>query len=237
MVSAPKHCGSVSPNPAFESGPPLAAAQRERYASMRDILTILMLCASTWVEAAWWSDPCGPIMFGDSPCIYEIDGHKFTVLESGEIEFDESSIALSLPEHYGINAVHDGLITEDSALLSVGISDGNYAGTVVVSISVNRKTINWQSSMFGFNGSPLLLDDGAIYAGAIGTVGKLDASNGEKLWAHTELYEKDTQAFTGFRRPYISDENVVFPENKVSDKYDGIRKVIVNRETGELVSK
>ena len=205
---------------------------------MRITLVLIILVISISANADVFDDPCMFINEKDTPCVHELDGNKFIIFPNGNIEFSSVNINVLLPQFYEIEWLIDTVSLNNSVYFSIGITDGDYAGTIIISISITNKALNWQTNIPGFNGSPMLIYEGAIYTGAIGSVTRLNALNGSKEWEHTGLYERKTGAYNSFNLPFVEGNNIIFPENKVpTAKYDGIKRVIVNIETGELISK
>ncbi len=205
---------------------------------MNKFFAIFIVFFSSLVIADWMDDPC--VLFNEkgTECTYVIDDNKFLIAPNGVIVLDKSKFKVDLPKHFEIEEVRDGQIVGDTIFLSFAITDHESGGTVIVSISLKKLRINWSSEFPAFNSSPMLIEGGDLYIGGIGRVANYDALNGKLVWEIKGLYERETQAYNGFNKPAMKENNVEFPESKVSTaKYSGIRKVIANRQTGVLVSK
>ena len=205
---------------------------------MKKIFALFIILISSSVLADWAEDPC--VLFNEkgTKCSYTIDEVKFVISPNGEIDFNETKLQVNLPEHFEIEEVRDGQIFGNAAFLSLAITDHESGGTVIISMSLEKREINWSREFQAFNSSPLLIYENELYIGGIGRVAKYRASDGKLVWELKGLYERETQAFNGFNKPVISGANVEFPESKVSTaKYNGIRKIVVNRQAGKLVSK
>jgi len=213
------------------------AADAGRYASMRYFLYIILLAIVVNAWATIFDDPCMFISEKEKPCSWEIDNYIFNIDRNGIIEFQSTKTSLTLDEGFKIDWVRDGIIEEENAYFSLGITNGEAGGTIVLSFSILNSELNWQTNLRGFNGSPVLYFNGDVYAGASGMVTKIDAQTGAKDWEHTGLYDRDTQAFNGFKKPYVKGKSVVFPDDKTSTaKYEGLREIVVDIKTGEIVS-
>ncbi|WP_372870860.1 hypothetical protein [Shewanella sp.] len=205
---------------------------------MKNIFALFIVLISSNVLADWMDDPC--VLFDEkgTKCTYTVDNVKFIISPGGEIDFNNSKMQVNLPEHFEIEEVRDGQIFGDATYLALAITDHDSGGTIIISISLKKREIIWSSEFPAFNSSPLLVYEDELYIGGIGRVAKYSALSGKLVWELKGLYERDTQAFNGFNKPVITGANVEFPESKVSTaKYSGIRKVVVNRQTGKLVSK
>ncbi|WP_420591699.1 hypothetical protein [Bacterioplanoides sp.] len=204
---------------------------------MKKIFALFIILISSSVFADWMEDPC--VLFNEkgTKCTYTIDDVKLIISPNGEVVFNKAKLQVNLPEHFEIEEVRDGQIFGDTVFLSLAITDHESGGTVIISMSLQNKKINWSREFPAFNSSPLLIHENELYIGGIGRVAKYSALDGKLVWELKGLYERETQAFNGFNKPVISGDSVEFPESKVSTaKYSGIRKVVVNRKTGKLVS-
>ena len=206
---------------------------------MRKYIAILTVLLTNHAFAdRMMDDPCFDLNEKNTVCTYTIDKQKFIILPNGKIEYLSKSIPITLPAGYEIEEVVDGVIVGDTAFIDLAITDSESGSTIIASISLATKKLNWQAEFHAFNASPLLIVDNEIYIGGIGKVAKYNAATGKQVWQIKDLYENNTQAYNAFNKPYISLNNVIFPEYKVSTaSYAGIRSVVVNRKTGVMVSK
>ncbi len=187
------------------------------------------------------NDPCFMMEQSKGPCTYTAGERVYLIHTNGWIEFkagDEGKLfTVNLPKHFEIEAIKHAEINED-VIFNFSITDFDSGSTIIARLSPINNNFSWQTILHAFNSSPLLVEGNYVYVGGIGVVSKIDASNGKVLWIHSGLYENDTQAYNSFIKPFKDGEVVRFVEKKVSSaKYLGVRKVIVNDVTGELLSK
>jgi hypothetical protein len=204
---------------------------------MKILTTILAMAFSLAAQSSWLDDPCTMMGDHDKPCVINIEGNKFVILNNGSLAVNSNKQQIQLPKNNYIDWYRDSVIYKNNAYLVFDVSDGDYGHAIVVSVSLTTNVLNWQSSLGGFNSSPLLVTDSGVYAGAIGTIVKFNLKSGEAIWRHKGLYEKDTQAYNSFIRPKESKGTIIFEESKVSSKYKGTRKIIVDDRSGEILSK
>lgn len=204
---------------------------------MKTLFCSLLLVTWISIEANVWDDPCHEMIYSKEACIVEIEEFKFFIFSDGRINFGPEVGKLSLDDGFGLDWLRDAVVVGESAFFCFDVSDSLYGSSIIFSVSLSTKKINWQSELKGFNGSKLLISDGDVYAGAFDTVAKFDAETGSLIWEHTGLYDDETSAFNSFERPEIEKDVVIFTESKnYYAKYQGRKKLIVSRTTGQILS-
>ncbi len=176
-----------------------------------------------------------------TPCVYNIDNEKFYIFPSGKIRVSMASktkeMRVSLPSQFYIESAKYE-IDGNSVVFIFGITNAEAGSSILVYYDRNKNNISWQIEIGAFNVSEPLVGIDAIYIGAIGTIVKVDRNTGSILWRHKGLYERDTQAFNAFDRPTREGNFIKFVERKVSTaKYSGIREIIVDDISGEILNK
>jgi outer membrane protein assembly factor BamB len=145
-----------------------------------------------------------------------------------------------LHENSFVDWIRFSEILDDFVIFSFEYTDSDSAGTIIALINLANGHVKWQQSIPAFNSSPLLISNDSVYVGGIGYVARIDRNNGKILWFHGGFYERATSAYNSFDKPYFKGNNVVFPNDPRHSTYpDNFKKriVVVNIETGELVSK
>lgn len=212
--------------------------QSDCYAPMIKHIYLLFFLIASYAVAEPIDEPCTFLEEGVATCEYDLGGHKITVWASGKFQYESKTLSIHLPSNFQIEQLVGSAIVGNTTFIVFAITDFDSGSSIIVSVSKDHKKINWQANFHAFNSSPPLVVDNEIYLGGMGLVAKLDAITGKTVWEYTDLYENTTEAFNGFDKPYISANNVIFPEQKTSvTKYEEIRTVTVNRATGKLVSK
>ena len=205
---------------------------------MKILAAIVVMAISSVAQSSWLNDPCAMMGDHETPCVINIEGNTFVLSNNGTLTIGSVQQQIQLPAHTYIDWYRDSVMYNNNVYLSFDVSDGDSGHAIVVSVSLLSKSITWQADLGGFNGSPLLVTDKGVYAGAIGTVVKLNPMSGADLWRHDGLYENDTQAYNSFIRPRESNGEIIFEESKNSSaKYNGTRRVIVDDRTGKILSK
>jgi hypothetical protein len=172
------------------------------------------------------------------PCEVPIGSTTIIIQNNGLFtRSDNNKLKLSLPQGFHLELVDLDCLTANG-LIVLTITDGDEAGTLIVSVEPKDMKLKWSTEVPAFNASPLLIEGHAIYLGGIGTVAKLGLKDGQIIWMQTNLYENDTQAFNSFVQPRKDGNTIIFTEQKVSSaKYDGIRDVRVDDLTGKILTK
>jgi outer membrane protein assembly factor BamB len=183
------------------------------------------------------------LMTPDSgPCLLEINDTKYEINANGIITCNPhkegaKSIQVLLPEHFFVEAARAYDFNND-IIFSLQITDGDGGSTIVAMFNLPSFTLSWAVELGAFNPSPPLVEASSVYIGGIGTIAKIDAKTGRIIWKHTGLYERDTNAFNSFLKPFRRGAMIIFKEQKVStSKYQGIREIWVNDKSGEIVRK
>ena len=185
------------------------------------------------------NDPCFLMEESKGPCLYDIDGRDYLIHTNGKISLIDTDITvnITLPEYFQIEGVKHETY-EGDILFNFSIRNCDSASTMIVRLASDNLKIKWQTEFIAFNSSQMLIDEGAVYVAGIGTIAKIDINSGSIVWEHDGLYERDSQAFNSFIKPRRDGDLIIFEENKVATaKYFGIRKIIVNRVSGEILSK
>jgi outer membrane protein assembly factor BamB len=196
----------------------------------------------SWRLIAWESTPCNSMADHQELCRINVGSTEFEITDTGLIRYRVGSgnrvVKLSLPESFEFEVIRHAEAIGNVVYFSIEITNILVGATIIFAIDQNAGKILWQTEMPAFNSSPLLIENSAIYAAGIGYVAKLDTKTGKYIWSVSSLYEKDTQAFNGFKKPTVENGNVIYTEDKVSTaKYSGERSVVIKDVSGELVSK
>ena len=175
----------------------------------------------------------------DRPCKIKMGSSDIVMRIDGSLTSPDGAkgVQVSLPKDFYLESVRYEL-TGNLVVLVLSISDSESGSTLVSVFDPARFVLVWTTEVPSFNASPPLVTDGFVYLGAFGTVAKLDLLSGVRLWMHSGLYERETQAFNSFVQPRKNDDTIVFAEEKTSTaKYKGVREVRVRDSTGKLLSK
>ncbi len=177
----------------------------------------------------------------ETPCVYKVGDEKLHIFPSGKIRVSTASkveeVRVTLPGQFYIESAKYEAVG-NSIVFVFGITDAEEGSSILVFYDKNKNNIIWQIEVGAFNASEPLVGIDAIYIGAIGTIAKVDRNTGSILWIHRNLYERDTQAFNAFVRPTREGHLIKFVESKVSTaKYSGIREIVVDDMSGEILNK
>ena len=172
-------------------------------------------------------------------CHIESNTQSYLISAEGTLirDKDNKTITFRLPKKHHIETVQYKPF-ENKIIFTFSVSDGD-SGSILVSVfDEDNYLFEWQTELFAFNTSPVLIHNNAIYLGGIGVIAKLNLYDGSIIWRHTGLYEPETQAYNAFEMPVIKKEFVIFKEQKVSDTgYSGIREIHVLDKTGKIIKK
>ena len=195
------------------------------------LLALLALSLSFPVMAA--AADCSASISWENCRIY-IQGAWLEISNRGLLKLGDKSTQLTLPAGFYIESVkyeNSGAGT----VMSLEVTDIEGSFTLLALVDMTRRKLRWSAEV-GFNASPVLVTDSALYVGAIGMVAKINLHDGRIVWEHRDLYERDTQAFNSFIRPRKEAKTIVFVEAKVG-WYNGVREVSVDDVSGKLLSK
>lgn len=172
-------------------------------------------------------------------CFIQSKAYSYMLAAEGDLirEKDNKSTIFKLPEKFFIETVQFKPF-KNKIIFTFSVSDGD-AGSILVSLfDEDSFTFEWQTELFAFNTSPVLVHNNSIYLGGIGVIAKLDINDGKIIWHHRGLYEPETQAYNAFEMPLIKNKYVIFKEQKVSDtSYPGVREIHVLDKTGKIIKK
>jgi len=176
----------------------------------------------------------------EETCEVDTGKFKFQITDEGKISYQlnnsQSNITISLPDGFSFESVRSYEVKNKVAYFNIEISDICSGSSQLFAIDLSNRKLIWQVEIPAFNSSELLISGNYIYVGGMGYIAKIERTTGKKMWFIDSLYERETQAYNGFNKPFILDRNVVFPEDKVG-KYPNTRKVVVDIESGRLIAK
>jgi len=123
--------------------------------------------------------------------------------------------------------------SDGDLLLLFEASDGNIGRGALCRYQVSSWSQRWCQWISAFNVMAAVAEDGGIYVGGIGFLGKLDGRSGQFLWQQQDLYKKD-RAFNIFGVPSEAAEGVSFEATagtgSISDK-----RITLDRRSGQVL--
>jgi len=154
---------------------------------------------------------------GEERYIIQSDGKgKRTRLGSETEEFEVDSEKGVIERIYYFK--HSG-----DLLLTLGLSDGEYAWGSVRRLDGKTLKPKWSAGLPGFNIGKGLVEDDFLYITTIGFVAKLDMVSGKYVWKHDGLYKRGIigaagfhgpDFFNNFEQPKLEGDVVLFSESK-----------------------
>lgn len=182
---------------------------------------------------------CTLIDTEDETCLIQSKTQSYALTAEGALTRakDNKTTVFSLPENHHIESVQFKLF-ENKIIFTFSVSDGDSGSTLVSLFNEDNFNFEWQTELFAFNTSPVLIHSNSIYLGGIGVIAKLDLNDGSIIWRHIGLYEAETQAYNAFEMPVIKNEYVIFREQKVPGaSYPGTKEIHVLDKTGKIIKK
>jgi len=156
-----------------------------------------------------------------------IDTNGLMLVGSSE---NSSEVKVSLPENFYIETVKYR-IYENRILFVLSITDDEAGSAIIAQFDPINYRILWSTEINAFNISPLLISRNHIYVAGIGTVAKLNLSDGKKAWQHSGLYERGAGTYNSFILPKKKGNTIIF-QDSISN-----REVRVDDSSGKILSK
>lgn len=142
-----------------------------------------------------------------------------------------STLGLSV-EFFEIDQVFYG-VDGSHVVVVLALNDGEGGWGVIQRWSDGAAIPAWSAGLPAFNiGEPFAVDR-KVYLTGIGTVAKLDLETGDFDWLHRGLYAEGD--FNAFRKPYRSDDTVVFISRDHLRPDDDTVYVLVDDITGNIL--
>ncbi|MGE0081854.1 MAG: hypothetical protein AB7U81_11210 [Thiohalomonadaceae bacterium] len=150
----------------------------------------------------------------------------------GDAASQRTAIALPMEETEHLEHIWYKTAGGDLLLLFEA-SDGNIGRGALCRYQISPWTQRWCQWISAFNVVAALSEDGAIYVGGIGFLGKLDGASGKFLWQQQDLYKKD-RAFNIFGVPTETADAVSF-EATAGVGFVPDKRITLNRKSGEVL--
>jgi len=177
------------------------------------------------VEFVGMNAPCKLVVDSD---IFEFhtDGRGLASLHDGHVAFH-----IPVPPD-GVAGGYRIAKTEYGVLIVVNYSFPDAGAAAVTLLDNSSLEVKWLTQIPAFNVLPAVRDD-HIYVSGVGFVSKIDLKNGDYVWRHDQLYDRETFAFGHFYDPVFADGMVIFED--ASGRQDNPRKrIVVNDQSGEI---
>jgi hypothetical protein len=184
--------------------------------------------------------PNKPAMFPRDPDFFmaQFEDCKYIIKPNGLITKHFQNLNDSVIFNIG---VEKGYVIEYAELchynnhLIIIYTDTDYeaAGSTISSFNLKNYNKEWAFSGLGFNLNRLTINNGFIYLSSIGSVVKINLSNGKVAFKFSDLYERGKESFNSFTGVQFIGDTVTFLSRNY--KTGTLDKVLVNDKTNELI--
>ena len=147
----------------------------------------------------------------NSDTIFVYLGNERLLITPKGIVFKNSEIFFNILPEGNIQKIFPFIIGSDIILIYSYSTINNDSGSCAKRISLIRKNILWETSIYGFKlVTPILIDD-YVYLSTIGFVGKMNITNGKFIWEFDVFFKNGN--FISFNEPvFFKDSMVLFTE-------------------------
>jgi hypothetical protein len=170
---------------------------------------------------------------------FAIGNEKIVITSRGNVEANYSNgatkkIKIPLEKNFFIEALQFSDCLDD-IIVVCQLSDNECGFGQAFRLDRDRLRVKWIAEIRGFNVGEPLLQNNYLYLTSISWVGKLDVLTGKYNWQIDNLFTRPSGWYNAFKKPFIKDGKVFFPEGIGVSRKRQPMTLIVDDKTGKIL--